>query len=130
MARDYVLLRGYQLQLQFANSNLASEKSTLELTRSRFNAGLTSDLDVAQAEASVAQTAASIPTLVIQIKQSIHAISILLGEEPMALAAELGKDKPIPVTPSEVPVGLPSGAAPPPARRAAGRAAAGGEHGP
>ncbi len=108
VARNYVLLRGYQLQLQFANSNLASEKSTLELTRSRFRAGLTSDLDVAQAEASVAQTAASIPSLEIQIKQDVHAISILLGLEPMALAAELGKDAPIPVTPSEVPVGLPS----------------------
>ena len=108
VARDYTLLRGYQLQLGYANSNLASEKSTLELTRSRFRAGLTSDLDVAQAEASVAQTAASIPTLEIQIKQDVHAIGILLGLDPMALAAELGKDAPIPVTPSEVPVGLPS----------------------
>ena len=108
VGRDYVLLRGYQLQLQFANSNLASEKSTLELTRSRFRAGLTSDLDVAQAEASVAQTAASIPSLEIQIKQTIHALGVLIGEPPMTLAAELGKDRPIPVTPSEVPVGLPS----------------------
>ena len=108
VARDYVLLRGYQLQLQFANSNLASERSTLELTRSRFRAGLTSDLDVANAEASVAQTAATIPSLEILIKQSIHVLSILLGDEPMALAAELGKDAPIPPTPSEVPVGLPS----------------------
>jgi NodT family efflux transporter outer membrane factor (OMF) lipoprotein len=108
VARDYVLLRGYQLQLGYANSNLASERSTLELTRSRFKAGLTSDLDVANAEASVAQTAATIPSLQIQIKQTIHALSVLLGQEPMALAAELGKDAPIPITPSEVPVGLPS----------------------
>ncbi len=108
VARDYVQLRGYQLQLQYANSNLASEESTLELTRSRFKAGLTSDLDVAQAEASVAQTAATVPSLQIQIKQTIHALSVLLGREPMALAAELGKDAPIPVTPSEIPVGLPS----------------------
>ncbi len=108
VARDYTLLRGYQLQLQFANSNLTSEKSTLELTRSRFRAGLTSDLDVANAEASVAQTAATIPSLQIQIKQDIHAIGILLGLDPMALAAELGRDRPIPVVPSEVPVGLPS----------------------
>jgi multidrug efflux system outer membrane protein len=108
VARDYVLLRGYQLQLKYANSNLTSEQSTLELTRSRFRAGLTSDLDVANAEASVAQTAATVPTLLIQIKQSIHAISVLLGEEPMALAAELGRDAPIPITPSEVPVGMPS----------------------
>ena len=108
VARDYVLLRGYQQNLTLAYSNLKSEQDTLDLTRSRFNAGLTSDLDVAQAQASVAQTAATVPGYEIQIKQEIHAISLLLGLEPMALAAELGKDGPIPPVPSEIPVGLPS----------------------
>lgn len=108
VARDYLLLRGYQQQLALTESNLKSQKDTLELTRSRFNAGLTSDLDVAQAQANAATTASQIPTLEIQIKQTIHAISLLLGQEPMELAAELGKDAPIPPVPSEIPVGLPS----------------------
>src|SRR5436305_986048 len=53
-------------------------------------------------------TAAQVPALEIQIKQSIHRLGILLGQEPMALAEELGKTAPIPPSPSEIPVGIPS----------------------
>jgi NodT family efflux transporter outer membrane factor (OMF) lipoprotein len=108
VARDYITLRGAQRQLDLTYSNLKTQQDSLDLTRSRFNAGLTSDLDVARAQAQVATTAAQIPTLEIQIKQTIHALSILLGQEPMALAEELGKPTPIPPTPSEIPVGIPS----------------------
>jgi NodT family efflux transporter outer membrane factor (OMF) lipoprotein len=108
VAEYYVLLRGYQAELALTKSNAQSEQDTLELTRSRFNAGLVSDLDVAQAEASVATTVAEEPTLQISIEQQIHALSILLGQEPMALASELTAEKPIPVVPTEIPVGLPS----------------------
>ncbi len=108
VAEDYTLLRGYQAQLKLTKDNAKSEQDTLELTKSRFNAGLVSDLDVAQAQASVATTVAQEPTLEIEIKQEMHAISILLGEEPMALVAELTVEKPIPVVPAEIPVGLPS----------------------
>jgi NodT family efflux transporter outer membrane factor (OMF) lipoprotein len=108
VGNDYMLYRAYQAELKLTHDNLTSEEDTLKLTQSRFNAGLTSDLDVAQAEASVATTAAQIPTLVIEIQQEIHALSILLGEPPMALAAELEKVAPIPPMPPEVPTGLPS----------------------
>lgn len=108
VAGDYVALRGYQLQLKLTKDNVKSEQDTLDLTKSRFAAGLVSDLDVAQAESSVAQTLAEEPTLVIEIRQTIHALSILLGQEPMALMSELETSKPIPPTPAEIPVGLPS----------------------
>jgi NodT family efflux transporter outer membrane factor (OMF) lipoprotein len=114
VAHDYVLLRGYQLQLEFANSNLKSEQDTLDLTNSRFKAGLTNGLDVAQAEASVYTTWATIPTLEIEIAQAEHALSILLSEPPMALSKELYVDtsptakNPIPPVPTDIPVGLPS----------------------
>jgi NodT family efflux transporter outer membrane factor (OMF) lipoprotein len=108
VARDYILLRGDQAQLALTYSNLKSQQDTLDLTRSRFRAQLISDLDVAQAQANVATTASQIPALQIQIKQTMHALGILLGQEPMALAVELEKTAPIPPTPSEVPVGVPS----------------------
>jgi multidrug efflux system outer membrane protein len=85
VASDYMLLRGYQLQLKLAKSNLKSEQDTLQVTISRFKAGLTADLDVAQAQASVAETAATVPALEINVQQMVHALGILLGLEPMAL---------------------------------------------
>ena len=108
VARDYIILRGLQTQLALTYSNLKSQQDTLGLTKSRFNAGLTSDLDVANAQAQVSTTAAQIPTVEIQVRQTIHQLGILLGQEPMALAEELGKTAPIPPTPSEIPVGIPS----------------------
>ena len=108
MPHDYILLRGLQQQLALTYDNLKSQEDTLELTKSRFNAGLTSDLDVANAEAQVATTAAEVPTLEIQIRQTMHQLAILLGQEPMALSLELGKKGIIPPSPSEIPVGIPS----------------------
>jgi NodT family efflux transporter outer membrane factor (OMF) lipoprotein len=108
VALDYVLLRSYQLQLNLTKQNVASEQKTLELTKDRYGAGLVTDLDVAQAQTSVATTLAQEPLLEIDIKQTIHAISILLGQEPMALEGELSVQKACPPIPSEIPVGMPS----------------------
>ncbi len=108
VAHDYVALRGYQRQRDLTYSNLKTQQDSLQLTRSRFKAGLNSDLDVAQAEAQVATTAAEIPTLELNVEQTIHALSLLLGLDPMALADELENVTPIPPSPSEIPVGLPS----------------------
>jgi len=49
-----------------------------------------------------------VPDLQEALHQTIHALSVLLGEEPGALYAELSKPEPIPVGPGEVPPGLPS----------------------
>ncbi|MGB9623503.1 MAG: TolC family protein, partial [Phycisphaerae bacterium] len=49
VAYNYVQLRTAQRRLDIANENIRAQADTLELTRSRFKAGLTSELDVAQA---------------------------------------------------------------------------------
>jgi multidrug efflux system outer membrane protein len=108
VARNYVELRASQRQITIAAANLKAQQETLELTRVRFNAGLVSDLDVARAEALVQTTASQIPTLEISARQSIHLLSVLLGQEPNALVQELAPEKAIPASPREVPVGLPS----------------------
>ncbi len=108
LARDYLQLRGQQRDLQIARENLATEQQTLRLTRERAAGGLTTDLDVANASAQVATTGSQIPQLEQGVAASINAISLLLGEPPGALAAELNTPKPVPPVPPTVPVGLPS----------------------
>jgi multidrug efflux system outer membrane protein len=107
VASNYVQLRGNQKQLNVANHNLYSQQQTLTLTRHRAEGGLASYLDVAQQEAQVAVTTSQIPTLETNIRQNIHHLGILLGEDPGALSAELGPDGPIPVGPPAIPPGLP-----------------------
>jgi NodT family efflux transporter outer membrane factor (OMF) lipoprotein len=108
VARDYISLRGAQRELQIAQENLSSQQDTLNLTQDRFKNGVATQLDVARAAAEVATTAAQLPTIISSIRQSIHALSILLAEQPDALADELTRVAPIPPVPPEVPVGLPS----------------------
>ena len=69
---------------------------------------MTTDFDVANASAQLRTTLAQIPTLEQQEAQTINALSLLLGQPPNALRAELATAKPIPPVPPRVPVGLPS----------------------
>jgi multidrug efflux system outer membrane protein len=108
VARNYVQVRGLQRQIHIAFDNIKSQRDTLDLTKSRFKAGLATDLDVARAEAQVNTTEAAVPTLQISLKQSIHALGVLLGQPPETLLQELSTEAPIPPVPASVPVGLPS----------------------
>ncbi len=111
VARDYVELRGTQEQLRIARENVSTAAQGLRLTQERAAAGVTTDLDVANASAQLRTTAAQIPTLQNQEHQLVNALSFLLAKPPNALAAELETPKPVPPVPPRVPVGLPSGLA-------------------
>jgi NodT family efflux transporter outer membrane factor (OMF) lipoprotein len=108
VARDYVQLRGNQELLRIARENLVTEQQSLGLTRQRSSGGLGTDLDVAQAAAQVESTRSQIPQLEQQVQQTINALSLLLGEGPGALRAELEAPGPVPPVPPRVPIGLPS----------------------
>jgi NodT family efflux transporter outer membrane factor (OMF) lipoprotein len=108
VGRNYVQVRGLQREIQISHDNVRSQRDTLKLTKSRFAAGLATDLDVARAEAQVNTTEAQIPTFEISLQQSIHALGVLLGESPQALEEELTNVQPIPRPPSQAPIGLPS----------------------
>ena len=108
VARDYIQLRGTQAELQIARDNLKSAQQSLQLTQQRAAGGVVTDLDVSNAAAQVHTTAAQIPPLEQRELENINAISLLLGEPPNALQAELIAPKPVPPIPPRVPVGLPS----------------------
>ncbi len=108
VAYNYVQLRTAQRRLDIANENIRAQADTLELTRSRFKAGLTSELDVAQAQAQLATTQSQVPLLEGAVQQAMYQLSVLLAEPPGTLVAELTKPGPLPSSPGEVPVGLPS----------------------
>ena len=91
-----------------ARDNVKIAQQNLQLTQQRAAGGVTTDLDVANAAAQLRTTAAEIPRFVQQESELINAISLLLGQPPNALQAELIQAKPVPPVPPRVPVGLPS----------------------
>lgn len=118
VANNYVLLRGTQRQIEVTRENIRVQDETLKLSRSRFEAGLTSELDVAQATAQLATTRAELPTLEADARQAIHSIGVLLGQAPGTQLESLLVPAPIPQpegpaftsggAPYTIPVGLPS----------------------
>lgn len=108
VARNYIDLRAFQQRIAIAQKNLQAQEHSAKLTRQRFEFGFVSGLDVANAEAQVATTAAVIPLLEAQARQSIYNLSDLLGLDPAALVEELSPAFSIPVAPPSVPVGVPS----------------------
>lgn len=108
VARSYVDLRGQQRLVAVQTKNIAAARSTLELTRTRLNAGMATTLDVARAEAQLATTEALLPQAQRAARAAVHRLGILLGEEPGALAAELETESAIPSPPARIAAGLPS----------------------
>jgi len=108
VGRNYVTLRGLQNELAVIRDNVTAQRDTLELTRSKFVAGIATDLDVARAEAQVTTTESEIPTLQTEIQQAIHRLGVLLDRNPAALEEELSPAASLPVGPPAIPPGLPS----------------------
>lgn len=106
VATAYLRLRQLDLELETTRRSVASRQQSLRLVRDRFEAGLTSALDLRQAEAELASTSAQIPDLERQIAQAEHQLSVLLGRAPGGIPRGL------PLTgqtfPPAVPAGLPS----------------------
>jgi multidrug efflux system outer membrane protein len=106
VATAYLRLRQLDLELETTRRSADSRRGSLHLARDRFEAGLTTALDLRQAEAELASTAAQIPDLERQIGQTENQLSILLGRNP----GPIGRGRPLTgqTSPPIVPAGLPS----------------------
>ena len=108
VGRYYADLRGFQARLTIAEQNIATDEDTVGLTRSLSKAGQATERDVAQAQAQLESVRAQVPVLKSNIATTLHRLSVLTGQQPGALDAELAEAAPILVVPPDVPAGLPS----------------------
>jgi NodT family efflux transporter outer membrane factor (OMF) lipoprotein len=105
LAFDYYQLRSVDAEKRLFDSTISAFQQQLELTRVRFQTGIASDEDVAQAETQLKTTQAQDTDLEIQRAQLEHAIALLTGQPASTFS--------LPVTtagavPPAIPVGLPS----------------------
>ena len=108
VAQTYIGLRGAQLRLALLRRSLATQRGLLQLTRDRYTAGLTSDLDVQNASAELNTTRAQLPLARQAITVDINQLGELMAKPPEALRRELAQARPVPPVPPLVPIGLPS----------------------
>ena len=105
LAFDYYQLRALDAEERLLQSTITAYQQQLDLTRVRFQTGIASDEDVAQAETQLKTTQAQATDLGVARAQFEHAIAVLAGQPPAALSLQ---ETPLNAQPPSVPVGLPS----------------------
>ncbi len=108
VAGNYIELRTNQQLIAITRNNVSSQRDTVKLNQIRQQAGFSSMLEVAQAESQASTTEAFMPVYETVVKQSIHALSILLNREPNALSSRLNNLGSIPVMQTVAITDLPS----------------------
>ena len=106
VASGYFLLRQFDRQLEVAYQTLRLNDETVAYYRVRLEGGVSNQLEVDQAIANRAITAAAIPDLERQIALTENAISVLLGRVPGSIAR--GASIEVSTYPPPVPAGLPA----------------------
>ena len=111
VAQAYFQLRSLDAQLDTTRRTVASREQSYALREKRFAGGITSELDLRQAETELASARAQVPDLADAISRTEGTLAILAGASPNALfgaGAPRGRSiDAIPVPPA-VPEGLPS----------------------
>ena len=107
VATNYIAIETLEKRIDIAKRNVETQRENLKITDARLTYGVASERDVAQARTILNSTEASVPALQIQLQQTKHALSILLGLPPGDLAEMLAGSSGIPVPPPQVAVGIP-----------------------
>ena len=107
VASTYVNIRTLEERIRVVNQNIVIQKEGLRISTAQFRAGETSERDVQQATTRLAQTEAQIPLLNASLAQNKNGLAVLLGETPEQVDRHLTEPGNIPVTPTNVAVGIP-----------------------
>ncbi|MBV8974579.1 MAG: efflux transporter outer membrane subunit [Sinobacteraceae bacterium] len=109
VARTYFELRGEQARFAVAWRNVENQRATLQLTQARLEAGRSTELDTARAQAQLSATLSTIGPLEAAIARSIHRLGVLTGQQPGALRELLAPPGELPNLPQLTAVGDPAG---------------------
>jgi NodT family efflux transporter outer membrane factor (OMF) lipoprotein len=90
LALDYFQLRGLDAEKKLLDSTVIAYEQALTLTTNRYNQGVASQVDVAQAATQLEQTRAQSTDTDVMRQQLEHAIAILIGKPPAQLTLPPG----------------------------------------
>ena len=109
IAQAYWALRLDQVQIQVIGEEIERQSRALQIAGHSAQVGLVPPIDVTRQRGQITSNQARVQPLRADIDQRIHALSILLGQPPSALAAEFRVETlPVLGAAPAVPAGLPS----------------------
>jgi NodT family efflux transporter outer membrane factor (OMF) lipoprotein len=107
VASSYVNLRTAEERLRVARRNLLTQQESLRIATVQFEGGETSERDVQQATAQLAQTESQIPRLEQTLTQTRNGLAVLLGDTADEVGQRLTGPSRIPIAPAGVVAGIP-----------------------
>ena len=105
LAMDYFELRGLDAQKELFASTVESYEKALELTKSRYEGGVASAVDYAQAQTQLETTRAQAEDVDVQRTALEHAIAALTGQPASTFSLD---PAPLKIPPPAFPAGVPS----------------------
>jgi NodT family efflux transporter outer membrane factor (OMF) lipoprotein len=105
LATTYFALRTFDAEIVLLNETTQAYEKSYQLTQNQYNAGLVARADVAQAQTLLEGARAQSIDVSLQRAQAEHAIAVLIGEMPAALAIDT---MPINGEPPRLPPEVPS----------------------
>lgn len=111
VAQAYFTLRALDAQLELLHKTRANRQAAVDLQKLRLDAGVSSELELRQAQAELASLEASQARLTQSQGQQELALAVLIGRSPRALMEDpMARGKPLETLgePPAIPAGLPS----------------------
>ena len=105
VATNYFALRSTDAQIQVQRESISSFQKNLDLTNSRFQGGISTELDVDQAKATLEAAQSQLAAFQQTRAQYEHAIAVLVGQPPETFSLAF---HPLDLSPPVIPPGLPS----------------------
>ena len=108
VAANYIEVRTFQDRIRYGRANVEAQSDSLQLTKDRFDAGLSPLTDVTQAEYNLANSQAGIPRLEAGLAAAVNRLAVLLGKPPGAVDERLTDESAIPNPDEKMITGMPA----------------------
>jgi len=107
VARNYLEIRELQLRIDIARNDVATAQKTVDLLVTRFDRGLSNELDLTLARRQLATQQAILPQLNAAISAAESRLAVLLGTYAPNIAPQLERPGRFPTTPERLRAGVP-----------------------
>jgi NodT family efflux transporter outer membrane factor (OMF) lipoprotein len=107
VARYYLDIRGLQLRLEIARNDIATAQRTVDLLVTRFDRGLSNELDLTLARSQLAVQQARLPELTAAISAAESQLALLLGTYAADIDREVTPPGKFPTLPMRLATGVP-----------------------
>jgi NodT family efflux transporter outer membrane factor (OMF) lipoprotein len=107
VARNYLDVRALQMQLEIAKQSVVTAQKTVDLLTTRFNRGLSNELDLTLAKRQLATQEALLPRITAQIAAAQSRLAVLLGTYAADLDPDLRPPARMPTLPERLRPGVP-----------------------